>query len=484
MVSIREKYEAIIGLEIHVQLKTVTKAYSSDGVAFGGKPNTHVSPVSLGHPGTLPFMNRATVDSAIRLGLACGCDIRYENEFARKNYFYADLPKGYQITQDKTPICNGGEVLIKDAQGNDKTIRLTRIHMEEDSGKSIHDLDPDFSLIDLNRAGTPLLEIVSEADFRDGIEAYNYLVEMRKLVRYLDISDGNMEEGSLRCDVNVSIRPWGQKEFGTKVEVKNLNSFRHVQKAIDFEIQRQFDEIEAGGVIVQQTRSFDPVKGVTFVLRDKEDAQEYRYFPEPDLPPVYVEDNHIDSIRETLPELPKARLHRYITELKLSEYDARILTESKDTAEYFDLLCACAPNAKAAANFIIGYVKAYLNETATDIAAFPISPEAAGNVLNLIESGKISHTIANQKLLPALLENPDRDAAALAEENNWIQQGDEDQLLGWAQSALEAYPDKVEEFRSGKKGLMGLFMGEVMKASKGKADPKKTSQILNKLLNV
>ncbi len=482
MSPIKEKYEAIIGLEIHVQLKTQSKAYSSDGVAFGGKPNTHVSPISLGHPGTLPFMNAKTIDSAISLGLACNSEIRHENQFARKNYFYADLPKGYQITQDKTPICNGGEVLIKDADGNNKVIRLTRIHMEEDSGKSIHDLDPDYSLIDLNRAGTPLLEIVSEADFRDGIEAYNYLNEMRKLVRYLDISDGNMEEGSLRCDVNVSIRPWGQEKFGTKVEVKNLNSFRHVQKAIDFEIQRQYDAIEGGETITQQTRSFDPVKGVTFVLREKEDAQEYRYFPEPDLPPIYVEDEHIDDVRKTLPELPKARLERYMNELKLSEYDARILTESKDIAEYYDALCGFAPNAKSAANFILGYVKAHLNETATDIADFPISAEAAGKILHLVESGKISNTIAQQKLYPALLAQPDANPETLAEENNWIVQDDEDQLRRWAQTAVDAYPDKAEAFRNGKKGLMGLFMGEVMKASRGKADPKKTTKILNEIL--
>jgi aspartyl-tRNA(Asn)/glutamyl-tRNA(Gln) amidotransferase subunit B len=483
MMSIQEKYEAIIGLEIHVQLKTATKAYSSDRVSFGGKPNTYVSAVSLGHPGTLPFMNRATIDSAIKLGLACGCDIRRVNEFARKNYFYADLPKGYQITQDKTPICTGGQVIIRDAEGNDKVIRLTRIHMEEDSGKSIHDLDPDYSLIDLNRAGTPLLEIVSEADFRNGQEAYNYLFEMRKLVRYLDISDGNMEEGSLRCDVNVSIRPWGQEKFGTKVEVKNLNSFRHVQKAIDFEIQRQFEAYESGEKVVQQTRSFDPVRGVTFVLRDKEDAQEYRYFPEPDLPPVIVEKEHIGNIREILPELPAARLERYISKLQLSEYDARILTDSKSTADYFDQLCEHAPNAKSATNFILGYVKAWLNEQAAEIENFPIKAEAAGVVLHMIESGKISHTIANQKLLPALMENPDAQPEKLAEENNWIQLGDSDQLLDWARQALESYPDKVAEYKSGKKGLMGLFMGEVMKASRGKADPRKTTEILTQLLN-
>lgn len=483
MVSILEKYEAIIGLEIHVQLKTATKAYSSDTVAFGGKPNTHVSPISLGHPGTLPYMNTATIDSAIKLGLACGCEIRRENQFARKNYFYADLPKGYQITQDKTPICTGGQVIIRDAENKEKVIRLTRIHMEEDSGKSIHDLDPDFSLIDLNRAGTPLLEIVSEADFRDGQEAYNYLFEMRKLVRYLDISDGNMEEGSLRCDVNVSIRPWGQKEFGTKVEVKNLNSFRHVQKAIDFEIQRQFDAYESGEKVVQQTRSFDPVKGITFVLRDKEDAQEYRYFPEPDLPPVMVEKEDIEKIKAALPELPAARLERYTSKLELSEYDARILTESKSTADYFDALCAHSPNAKAAANFILGYLKAWLNEQAMEIENFPISPEKVGNVLQMIENGKISHTIANQKLFPSLIATPETNPEALAVENGWLQLGDESQLEGWAKSALDSFPEKVAEYRSGKKGLMGLFMGEVMKASKGKADPRKTTEILNRLLN-
>lgn len=476
-----DNWEAVIGLEVHTQLSTNSKAYSSDATEYGASPNTQVSPISLGHPGTLPVANTAVVEYAVRLGIACGCDIREWNEYARKNYFYADLPKGYQITQDKTPICTGGSVRIETSEGV-KHINLTRIHMEEDSGKSIHDLDPFHSLIDLNRAGVPLLEIVSEPDFRNGEEAYAYLSEIRKLVRYLDISDGNMEEGSLRCDVNVSVRPRGQKKFGTKVEVKNLNSFRNVQKSIDFEIKRQIDAINAGETIYQETRTFDASTGATAVLRTKEDAHDYRYFTEPDLQPVVVTDEYVNKVKSTLPPLPYELYVKYTKELGLSDYDARVLTEDKGIAMYFESCLAANAKAKAAANWIQGPIKAWLNDRAEPIESFPISASTIAELISLVEDGKVSNTVANQKIFPILLENPEHSPAQIATENDWIQESDEGALQEHINAALEMYPDKVQEYKNGKKGVMGLFMGEVMKRSQGKADPKVASQMLRQTL--
>ncbi|MEM9024268.1 MAG: Asp-tRNA(Asn)/Glu-tRNA(Gln) amidotransferase subunit GatB, partial [Bacteroidota bacterium] len=315
-----DKYEAVIGLEVHTQLITASKAYSADRNEYGALPNNLISVISLGHPGTLPRLNKKIYESAIKLGIACQSDITEENRFDRKNYFYADLPKGYQITQDRTPICRGGHVPIKLADGTEKQIRLTRIHMEEDSGKSIHDRDVNDSLIDLNRAGVPLLEIVSEPDFRSGEEAYQYLAEIRKLVRYLDICDGNMEEGSLRCDANISVRLKGAEAFGRKVEVKNMNSFRNVQRAIQFEINRQIELVEAGTVVAQETRTFDAASGATYSMRSKEDANDYRYFPEPDLQPLIIQQEEIERLREALPPLPAELLVKYTSELGLTEY--------------------------------------------------------------------------------------------------------------------------------------------------------------------
>ncbi|HAK70669.1 MAG TPA: Asp-tRNA(Asn)/Glu-tRNA(Gln) amidotransferase GatCAB subunit B, partial [Cryomorphaceae bacterium] len=322
MPSIYDTYEPVIGLEVHVQLSTKSKAYCGDATSYGASPNSQVSPISLGHPGTLPMFNKDVVNYAVKLGIACDCDIRERNQFARKNYFYADLPKGYQITQDTTPICTGGFIRIKTAKGTDKNINLTRIHMEEDSGKSIHDIDPFNTLVDLNRAGIPLLEMVSEPEIKDGEEAYSYLSEIRKLVRYLDISDGNMEEGSLRCDLNISVRKKGVEKFGTKVEVKNMNSFRNVQKAIDYEVIRQIDMIESGESIQQQTRTYDAAKNKTIGLRIKEDAHDYRYFPEPDLVPVVIPKSYVNDVRTQMPLLPYELFKKYTQELKLSEYDA------------------------------------------------------------------------------------------------------------------------------------------------------------------
>ncbi len=481
MEDILKKYEPVIGLEIHVQLNTLSKAYSSDATEYGAMPNTQVNMISLGHPGTLPRVNEKVIEYAVRLGIACDCTIRERNEYARKNYFYADLPKGYQITQDTTPICTGGYVDIKDAKGRDKKIHLTRIHMEEDSGKSIHDIDPFHTLIDLNRAGVALLEIVSEPEFRSGQEAYSYLSEMRKLVRYLDISDGNMEEGSLRCDVNISVRPIGREKFGTKVEVKNMNSFRNVQKAIDYEIKRQVELIEDGGTVVQQTRTFDAARGSTMVLRAKEDAHDYRYFPEPDLQPVIVRPAYIASIKQSLPPLPKELFAKY-RKLGLNEYDASLLTESKEVALYFEELIEYTANYKAAANWIMGSVKSYLNDQAMHISNFPIPAAKIAQLIDMVDEGKVSNSAASGEMFKALIENPEQDPEELARNMNLIQESDTGALMEHVKKALAKYPEKVEEYKAGKKGLLGLFMGEVMKLSQGKADPKVTSKLVQQEL--
>src|SRR6202008_4451560 len=333
--SVYDKYKAVIGLECHIQLLTKTKMYSSDVAEYGAMPNTNVSVISLGHPGTLPMVNKSAIEFAVRLGLAVNAQIRYENQFARKNYFYADLPKGYQITQDKTPICTGGHIDFE-VNGQKKRVNLTRIHLEEDAGKSIHDIDPYFTLVDLNRAGVPLIEIVSEPDVRSGDEAMAYLSEIQKLVRYLGICDGNMEEGSMRCDANISVRLKGEKKLGTKVEVKNLNSIRNVKRAIDFEARRLIVLLEEGTPIQQQTRSFDAAAGTTFALRSKEEANDYRYFADPDLPPFEVTKETINAIRKALPPLPEQLVSRYMQTMQLSEYDARVICDDRETIEFFE----------------------------------------------------------------------------------------------------------------------------------------------------
>jgi aspartyl-tRNA(Asn)/glutamyl-tRNA(Gln) amidotransferase subunit B len=475
-------YEVVVGLEIHIQLLTNSKAYSSDSTEFGALPNSNISPISLGHPGTLPKFNHRTLEYGIRLGLACGSTIREENQFARKNYFYADLPKGYQITQDTTPLCNGGEILIKDDEGNDKLIGITRIHMEEDSGKSIHDLDPYHTLIDLNRAGVPLLELVSEPDIRSPQEAYNYLTEVRKLVRYLEICDGNMEEGSMRCDANVSVRKKGSTNFGERTETKNLNSIRNVYRAIEFEAKRQIEVIEAGGSIHMETRGFDAVKGETISQRSKEMAHDYRYFPEPDLQRIFVKDEEINAVKADLPPLPNEVFQRLTADFELSAYDAGVLTEDKEFALFFLELCKHTKNYKAAANWMNGSVKSVLNEKAIHINDFQIKPKQIAEIIEMVDSGETSNTIANQKIFPALMKAPGASPKKLAKENNWIQESNSDALVEFIEEALQKFPDKVEEYKAGKKGLMGLFMGEVMKSSKGKADPKMTSQLLKEKL--
>jgi aspartyl-tRNA(Asn)/glutamyl-tRNA(Gln) amidotransferase subunit B len=479
--DILDKYEVVVGLEVHAQLLTKSKAFCSDATDFGSSPNTQISPITLGHPGTLPKYNKKALEYAIKMGLACHCDITEVNIFARKNYFYADLPKGYQISQFNTPLCTGGYVEIETEEGK-KQIALTRIHLEEDAGKSIHDIDPYFSLIDLNRAGVPLIEIVTEPDIRSSDEAYQYLTEVRKLVRYIDICDGNMEEGSMRCDANVSVRIKGETKLGNKVEVKNMNSIRNVKRAIDFEVRRQVEMIEKGEIIAQDTRSFDAVNGTTFSLRSKELAHDYRYFPEPDLPPLVVSKAMVDNVRKDMPALPKELLQKFQHEYGLSEYDAKVLTDEKEVAQYFLELTTETKNYKSAANWVMVNVKGWLNENAKEMSAFPVSAKMLAALILLIDSGKVSNSSASQKIFPVLIENPKAEPEHLAQQMNLIQQSDVGALNELVQQAIAKYPAKVQEYKDGKKGLMGLFMGEVMKLSKGTADPKVATQLLAEAL--
>ena len=475
-------YEVVIGLEVHAQLATASKAFCSDSAAFGAKPNRHVSPVSLGHPGTLPFINKKHIEFAVKLGLATHCQIRKQNFFDRKNYFYADLPKGYQITQDASAICYDGFIRIKTAS-EQKAIRLNRIHMEEDAGKSIHDLDVHHTLIDLNRAGVPLLEIVSEPDLRSGEEAAAFLSEIRRLVRFLGICDGNMEEGSLRCDANISVRKKGMLEYGTRCEVKNLNSIKNVQKAVEFEAKRQIELLENGGTIEQNTLNFDADSGETSVLRSKEMANDYRYFPEPDLPPLVLSDDFIQEIAKNLPALPEELYQKYTSQLGLSDYEANVITADQELVTYFELLIRETSNYKAAANWLMGNIKSYLNAHAVFIGDFSVKPETIAEVIAMIDSGKISHTAAAQQLFPQLILHPEKTAVEMATALNLFLDQNEEKLDLIIDQVLQLHPQKVSEYKKGKKGIMGMFMGEVMKLSKGKIDPKTANRVLAEKLD-
>lgn len=470
-------YEVVIGLEVHAQLATQSKAFCADSATFGAKPNRHVSPVSIGHPGTLPFINKKHIEFAVKLGLATHCQIRTYNYFDRKNYFYADLPKGYQITQDAAAICHTGFIRIKTASGS-KDIRLNRIHMEEDAGKSIHDQDEENTLIDLNRAGVPLLEIVSEPDLRSGEEAHAYLSEIRRLVRFLGICDGNMEEGSLRCDANISVRKKGTEEYGTRCEVKNLNSIKNVQKAIEFEAARQIDLLEKGEVIQQNTLNFDADSGKTSVLRSKEMANDYRYFPEPDLPPLVLSDVYIEAIRKSLPALPEELHEKYTTQFGLSDYDANLITADQDLVLYFEELVTRTSNYKAAAHWLMGSIKSYLNIHAVFIGDFLIRPETVAEMIALVDAGKISNTVATQQLFHELIRHPEKTATETAIALNLFIDQNEEKLDLIIDQVLQLHPQKVFEYKKGKKGILGLFMGEVMKLSKGKIDPKIANRVL------
>jgi aspartyl-tRNA(Asn)/glutamyl-tRNA(Gln) amidotransferase subunit B len=480
--GVSNKYELVVGLEVHAQLSTLSKAFSSDSAAFGAEPNHNVSPVSLGHPGTLPRINKKMVEYAVKMGLACNCFINLQNTFARKNYFYADLPKGYQTTQDQQPICLGGNVTVKLADGISKNIAIHHIHMEDDAGKSSHDQHDDFSLIDLNRAGVPLIEIVSEPDLRSAEEAGQFLTEIRRLLRYLDICDGNMEEGSMRCDANISVRLKGAAAYGNRCEVKNLNSIRNVQRAIEHEFARQIEVIENGGHIDQNTLNFNADTGETSVLRSKEMANDYRYFPEPDLMPVQLNEAYLANIRSNMPALPNELFEKYTTKLGLSDYDAGVIIADKEFAAYFEELIKHTGNYKSAANWVMGSVRSYINDNNISISNIGIKPQNLAGLIKLVDDGKVNNSVAAQKLFPVLVKDANKTAEGLAKELNLLISEDTSEVEGFIRAALAKYPDKVIEYQKGKKGVLGLFMGEVMKLSKGKIDPQKTNQLLIKEL--
>ncbi len=477
-----KQYEAVIGLEVHAQLATKSKLFCSDATNFGAAPNTQISPITMGHPGSLPKTNKKAVEFAIKMGLACNSTIVKENYFARKNYFYPDLPKGYQISQHTTPICAGGNIQIK--VGDQKRyVQLNRIHLEEDAGKSIHDIDPTHTLIDLNRAGTPLIEIVTEPDIFSAEEAFAYVTEIRKLVQWLGICDGNMEEGSLRCDANVSVRLKGEKKLGTRVEVKNLNSIRNVKKSIEYEIARMIEVLESGGTITQQTRSFDASNDTTFPLRDKEEANDYRYFPDPDLAPFVLSDTYINEIKLGLPILPDALEEKLMTQYQLSRYDATQICESLNTVQYFEATAKHTSNYKSVANWMLGPIKSYLNEVGLDYSNLGLQPNILADLIRIIDAGQFNFSVGASKILPQIADGKKTDILAVATELNLLQVNDADTLEKWVDAAIASMPDKVIEYQKGKKGLIGLFIGAVKKISQGQADPNKASELLIQKLN-
>lgn len=475
-------YETVIGLEVHAQLLTESKLFCTDATAYGAEPNTQTGPVTLGHPGTLPFLNRRALELAVRLGIACGSRIARRTCFARKNYFYPDLPKGYQVSQQEGPICSGGSFRIPTAKG-DRLVRLHHIHLEEDAGKSLHDISPNHTCLDFNRAGTPLVEMVTEPDIRSADEAFAFLNEVRRLVRWIGVCDGNMEEGSLRCDANISVRRRGDTVLGTRVEVKNLNSARNLRKAVEIESARLVAILEAGGTVRQETRGFDADKDTTFSIRTKEDADDYRYFPEPDLPPFTLTEEMLQRIEAALPELPEALATRFMTAYGLGAYDVGQLCEDRELAGYFLRMLPAPERAKPHANWLLGPLRSLMNEKGLDWGALPISKDHWAELIALVEDGRIGFSAASQKLLPLLIAGSGEGPLALALSRDLLQDARDDEVRRWVEESLASMPDKVAEYRKGKKGLIGLFMGDVRKRSRGKADPARTKELLNRLLN-
>ncbi len=471
-------YEPVIGIEIHVQLSTKSKMFCADPTTFEAGDNENVSPISAGMPGTLPVVNKKAIEYAIKTGLALGCEIRKKSVFARKNYFYPDLPKGYQISQYDQPICESGTITFK-VDGVDKTVSITRAHLEEDAGKSNH--SGDYTLINLNRAGIPLLEIVTGPDMRTPAEAAEYGRAVRQIVRYLDVCDGNLEEGSMRCDCNVSVRKVGAPQFGTKVEIKNVNSFRFVEKAIEYEIERQIDALERGEKIVQETRLWDPDKSRTVSMRAKEDAQDYRYFPDPDLLPLIVTEAMVEGFRKELPELPIARAKRFQTEQGLPEYDALVLTTEKDLADFYEDTAKESKNFKASSNWVMTELLRELNNANKEIKDSPIKPKQLGRMLALIDNGTISGKIA--KTVFQEMWQSGKDPETIVKEKGLVQITDSAAITKIIDEVLAANAQNVEDHKSGKKrNLFGFFVGAVMKASKGQANPELVNQILQEKL--
>lgn len=474
-------FEATIGLEIHVQLNTESKIFSSDSNAETEEPNTHVSAISLGHPGTLPVLNEAAVEKAVLMGLACGSEITRFNYFDRKSYFYPDLPKGYQTTQDKTPICVGGRIPLFGEGLAQEYVNLHHIHMEEDAGKSIHD-DGSSTLIDLNRAGTPLIEMVTDPTIKGPDEAAACLQEIRRMVRYLGIGNANMEKGEMRCDTNISIKKKGESKLGAKVEIKNMNSFNNVRRAAIYELERQLDMVLKGEEIAVETRTFNPDEGKTYGMRFKETMNDYRYFPCPDLPPLQLEESFIDQLRALAKVQPATFRKQFSEKYQLSDYDIGILTEEKETATYFSALCEEVNDTKAAANWLNGPVRALLNEGNQSLIDLNLSAERLAELINLVDSGKVVYKTAVQQLLPELLKG-EESPAKLAENLNLLVVKDAGELQSIIQDVLVSLPNEVDAYKKGKKKLIGLFMGEVMKRSRGKASPKDVQEELNKALS-
>ena len=474
------KYEAVIGLEVHSQMLTDTKIFCGCSTKFGSEPNTQTCPVCIGMPGVLPVLNKKALEFAIRTGLATNCTISSYSRFARKNYFYPDLPKGYQISQYEHPICEHGYIEVV-VDGNVKKIGITRIHMEEDAGKNIHEGGGKYSFVDLNRTGVPLMEIVSEPDIRSSQEAVEYIKKLRAILIYLGVCDGNMEQGSLRCDANVSVRPEGQKEYGTRAEIKNINSFRFVEKAIEYEIKRQIKLIEDGGKIIQETRLWDSSKGITESMRSKEEAHDYRYFPEPDLTPITVEQSVIDEIRSGLPELPDAKRKRFVSGYGLPEYDAELLTTEKAVAQWFEQAVQAGGQPKAVSNWMMGELMKMLNEENVAIDNCLIKPKQLADMLTLIEKGIISGKIAKTVFME--MYKTGKDAESIVKEKGLVQISDESAIEKAVDEIIAKHPAEVERFKAGEEKLLGFFVGQVMKTTKGKANPQMLNDLMKKKLS-
>ncbi|WKZ68717.1 MAG: Asp-tRNA(Asn)/Glu-tRNA(Gln) amidotransferase subunit GatB [Melioribacteraceae bacterium] len=470
-----QKYEAVIGLEVHAQLLTNTKLFCRCSTKFGLPPNTNVCPVCLGHPGTLPVTNKQAIEFSVLMGLAVNCRINNSSVFARKNYFYPDLPKGYQISQFEEPICEDGFIEISDEDKKEKIIRIKRIHLEEDAGKSIHDQGSG-TLVDLNRCGTPLIEIVTEPDISSAREAYEYLTSLKQIITYLGICDGNMEEGSLRCDANVSVRMKGEEKLGTKTEVKNMNSFRNVERAIDFEINRQIEIIEEGGIITQETLLWNADLNEVFPMRSKEESHDYRYFPDPDLLPVIVSEEWKNKIANQMPELPKIRKQRFINDYKIPEYDAEILTSSKELADYYENVLRVTDDYKSASNWVMGDILKVINENKILITEFIVSPENIGKLINLINNKTVSTTIGREVFAEMLKDN--KEPQIIVKEKNLVQISDSSQIEKVIDEIIASNEKQVEEYRNGKEKVLGFLVGQIMRETKGKANPQVVNEIL------
>lgn len=472
-------FETVIGLEVHAQMLTDTKIFCGCSAKFGAAPNSHTCPVCLGMPGVLPVLNKKVVECAMKMALATNCEVNQSCEFARKNYFYPDLPKGYQISQYAYPLAEHGYVMLE-ANGGQKKIGITRIHMEEDAGKLLHDEHNPVSYVDLNRTGVPLIEIVSEPDMRSPEEAADYLKRLHEILVYLEICDGNMEEGSFRCDANVSIRPKGQKAFGTRTELKNMNSFRNVQRALEYEIKRQQYLVENGGTVVQETRLWDDAQGATHSMRSKEEAHDYRYFPDPDLVPILIDDAWVEKVRIELPELPLAKRKRFIKDYQIPAYDAGVLTADKALALYYEEVVKHCNKPKVASNWIMGDVMRFLNEDQRDIRECPIRAEALAAMIKLIEEGAISGKMAKEVV--GDMYKTGKSPQEIIQEKGLVQITDEGELVGTITSIIEVNPAQVAEYRGGKEKVFGFFVGQVMKATQGKANPQLVNELLKKML--